>query len=169
MPPLLSTLVLIGATLAMGLTAGLFYGFACAVMPGLRTADDHTFVRAVQRINVAILNGWFALGFAGAPLLIASAAALHLPGAAPEVSGWILAALVLDLTVIVITMRVNVPMNDELAKVACSAGAAELAAARRRFEARWVRWNGIRAVVSTAAAACLVIALFRYGGVAVIA
>jgi hypothetical protein len=36
-------------------------------MPGLRRTDDRTFVDAMQSINVAIINGWFALSFAGAP------------------------------------------------------------------------------------------------------
>ncbi|ASO18202.1 putative membrane protein [Actinoalloteichus hoggarensis] len=165
MPPL-STLALVGATLTTALTAGLFYGFACAVMPGLRTADDRTFVHAMQRINVAILNGWFALGFAGAPLLTASAAAVHLADDPSAASGWLLAALALNLMVIMITLLVNVPMNDELARVDGSSPAAELTAARSRFEARWARWNVVRAVVSTSAAGCLVIALIHYGGTA---
>lgn len=44
--------------------AGLFYAFAVSVMPGLRTADDQTFIDAMQRINVP-LNG--ALAAAGPP------------------------------------------------------------------------------------------------------
>ena len=40
---------------------------------------------------------------------------------------------------------------------------AALAAVRSRFdEARWVRWNNVRAVASTAALACLAWALAEY-------
>ncbi|WP_449064522.1 hypothetical protein [Planomonospora algeriensis] len=70
--------VLIGSTVSMGLMAGLFYAFAVAVMPGLGRSGDRTFVEAMQRINVAILNGWFAAAFVGAALLTAVAGLLHL-------------------------------------------------------------------------------------------
>jgi uncharacterized membrane protein len=46
----------------------------CSVMPGLRRTDDRTFVSAMQRINVAILNGWFMLSFFGALVVMAVAA-----------------------------------------------------------------------------------------------
>ena len=55
----LRPLLLLGATITMGLTAGAFAVFAHAVMPGLRSTDDHTFVAAFQSIDRAIINPWF--------------------------------------------------------------------------------------------------------------
>jgi uncharacterized membrane protein len=52
----LDDVVLVAATVTMGLIAGLFYAYACSVMLGLRQTDARTFVYAMQRINVAILN-----------------------------------------------------------------------------------------------------------------
>ena len=44
---------------------------------------------------------------------------------------------------------------------------ADLAAVRERFgEAKWIRWNIVRAVMSTAAFGCLTWALVLYGRVA---
>ena len=57
---------LVAATMTTGLMAGLFYAFACSVMLGLNRTDDRTFVGAMQRINVAILNAWFLVSFVGA-------------------------------------------------------------------------------------------------------
>lgn len=157
---------LIAATVTMGLMAGLFYAFAIAVMPGLARSGDRTFVEAMQRINVAILNGWFAVGFGGALVFTALAAALHLGRDARPVLPWIVAALLLYGAALLITFVVNVPLNDALA------GAGEpdrmgdvtrLAAVRERFEARWVRWNAARALVCTAALACLAWALVLHG------
>jgi uncharacterized membrane protein len=147
----------------MGLAAGLFYTFACAVMPGLRGTDPRTFVEAMQRINVAILNGWFALSFVGALVLTALAAALHLPANGRAVLPWILAALVLYALVLVITMAVNVPLNDALVAAGDPDRIADLAEVRRRFEVPWVRWNLVRAVTSTAAFGCLAWALALHG------
>ena len=68
------------ATVTMGLMAGLFSAFAYSVMPGLGQTDGRTFVDAMQRINVAILNGWFFIIFIGAMVFTALAGVLHLRG-----------------------------------------------------------------------------------------
>ena len=46
----LLTSMLSVATVTNGLLAGAFFVFSCAVVPGLRRVDDHTFVRAFQTI-----------------------------------------------------------------------------------------------------------------------
>ena len=158
----LRSAALLAATVTMGLSAGLFYTYACSIMRGLRICDDRTFVVMMQRFNVTILNGWFAIGFAGALLLTLLAAALHL-----AVGGAVLAstvgALVLYGAVIVITGTVNVPLNNALDAAGEPADAADAAVTRARFETRWVRWNVARAVLSTAALACLAWALALHG------
>lgn len=62
-----------------------------------------------------------------------------------------------------ITFAVNVPLNDELAVAGKPGYIAGPAAVRERFEATWVRWNLVRAVVSTAAFGCPAWALALYG------
>jgi uncharacterized membrane protein len=157
--PQIRTVTLIAATIATGLVAGLFYAYACSVMPGLARADDRTFVEAMQQINVAILNGWFGAGFGGAPLLIAVAAALQLPAGGRRALPWIVAALLLYAVMLVITFTVNVPLNDQLAATAHGGPDAALAQVRQQFEARWVPWNVARATSSAAAFGCLTWAL----------
>ncbi|MDJ1135033.1 DUF1772 domain-containing protein [Streptomyces iconiensis] len=155
---------LMAAVLATGLSAGLYYGFACAVMPGLRRAGDRTFVEAMQRINTAILNGWFLLLFLGSLLLTLISGGLHLAeGGGHGALPWIGAGAVLYAGVLGLTFRVNVPLNDALDAAGLPADEAALAAVRERFEDAWVRWNTVRAVVNTAAFACLAWALVRYG------
>nr|WP_258545355.1 hypothetical protein [Micromonospora provocatoris] len=84
-------LTLVGATVGAGLMAGLFAAFAYAVMPALRGADDRTFVDAMQRINVTIVNGWFLPAFLGTPVLAALAAVLAWRGSARPALPWIVA------------------------------------------------------------------------------
>jgi uncharacterized membrane protein len=158
---------LLAATVTMGLAAGLFYAFSIAVMPGLARVGDRAFVEAMQRINVAILNGWFALGFVGAPLFTALAAALSLGAGGRRALPWIAAALVLYGAALVITFRVNVPLNDALVAAGEPDRIADPAAVRGGFEASWVRWNAARTVASTAALACLAWALVLEGRQAV--
>ena len=146
------TAALVAAVLTNGLTAGLFAAYSYAVMPGLGRSGDATFVEAMRHMNAAIVNGWFGVCFGGAVLFAVLAAGLHLgrPGLV-----WIVAGLVLYLAVLVVTFRVNVPLNDALA----AAGDADPAAVRARFERTWVQWNVVRAVLSTGAFGCLVGAL----------
>ncbi|WP_225918683.1 anthrone oxygenase family protein [Actinocatenispora comari] len=146
------------ATLGFGLMAGLFYAFAVAVMPALRGAADRTFVDVMQRINTAILNRWFLSVYVGVLLPAVAAAALHVPAGGRAVLPWVLAGLLLYLVMFLITGGVNVPLNN---KLDAAGDPADPAAVRRAFEGVWVRWNVVRALTSTGAFACLVVALVR--------
>jgi uncharacterized membrane protein len=155
---------LIVATMAMGIMTGVFQLYAYAVMPGLGRTDDRTFVGAFQSIDRAIINPLFMATFLGALLVTALAAALGLGAEGRPALPWIVAALVLYLVVFVITIGINVPLNDGLKAAGAPDRIADLAAVRERFnEARWVRWNVVRAVLTTAAFACLAWALVLYG------
>jgi uncharacterized membrane protein len=145
----LASAALIAATICTGLMAGLFAGFAFAVMPGLRRTDARTFVDAMRQINAAILNAWFALPFAGALVLSALAAALQLASGEGATLGWTAAGLLLYVATLAVTFRVNVPLNDALAAEG----------RRERFERPWVRANIVRALTCTAALGCLAGAL----------
>ncbi len=154
---------LVAATMTMGIAAGLFYWFASAVMPGLGRSTDRTFIEAMQRINVAILNGWFAVGFLGAFVFTTLAAVLHIPTDGRSVLPWIVAALVLYGAVLLVTFVANVPLNNELVAAGEPDHIADLTAVRERFEAAWVHWNTVRAVTSTAAFGCLAWSLVLFG------
>ncbi|MFC0505657.1 DUF1772 domain-containing protein [Micromonospora costi] len=161
----LRTLSLLAATVTMGLMAGLFAAFAYSVMPGLSRADDRTLVVAMQRINESILNGWFFVCFFGALLLTAVAAGLHLGAGWRGALPWIVAALVLYLVVLVVTMAANVPLNDALARAGDPDRLTEIAAVRDRFAPAWIRWNLLRAAASTAGFGLLTWALVLHGRV----
>lgn len=160
---------LLAAVVVTGLSAGLYYGFACAVMPGLRAADDRVFVETMRRVNGAILNGWFMALFLGSLVLILLSGGLHLAdggdGGTRGTVPWIGAAAVLYVVVLVVTFKGNVPLNDALEAAGTPVDAEALAAVRERFEDTWVRWNLVRTVANTAAFGSLAWALARYGGV----
>ncbi|MEV6831076.1 anthrone oxygenase family protein [Amycolatopsis sp. NPDC051102] len=150
----MSTVVLVAALVAAGLVAGLFYAYACSVMPGLARGDDRTFVVGMRGINVAIVNPVFMVTFLGAPLLAGVAVFLN-PGPRP----WVIAGFVLLVAMVVLTGVVHIPLNDAL-----DGGGDDYAAVRARFEAVWVRWNVVRALVSTAGFGCLVAAVLTGRG-----
>ncbi|GIG00578.1 anthrone oxygenase family protein [Catellatospora citrea] len=156
--------VLVAATVTMGIMAGVFGLYSHTVMPGLRRTDDRTFVAAFQSLDRAIINPWFMLGgFLGALGFTAASVALLFGPGSPALS-WTIAALVLYLVVFVITIAVNVPMNNALKAAGDPDEIADLAGVRARFdEAKWSRWNHVRTVATTAALICLAVALLHYG------
>ena len=105
MSDVLREVVLIAATMTMGLMAGVFGIYSNAIMPGLRRTDDRTFVAAFQSIDRAIINPAFMATFLGALALTALAALLHLTGDGRSILPWTAAAFVLYLLVFVITIR----------------------------------------------------------------
>jgi len=160
-----STLVraatLMGATMTMGLIAGIFAVFAHTIMPGLHKTDDRTFVAAFQQIDRAIVNPWFmTTAFLGALVFtlvagIANRGTSALP--------WIAAAFGLYLVAVVVTMAINVPLNDTI-KAAGDPNHIDVTLVRARFdEARWGVWNLLRVATSTAAFGLLAWALVLCG------
>ena len=158
---MISAITLIAATVTMGFAAGVFVLFAHTIMPGLRTADDRTFVDAFQHLDRAIVNPWFmATAFLGA-LVCTVAAALANRGT--SAMSWIIAALVLYVAAVVITVAVHLPLNDAI-KAAGDPGRIDVALVRQRFrESRWAAWNLVRVATTTPAFGFLAWALVLYG------
>lgn len=154
---------LLAATLATGLYAGQFYTFAVPVMPGLGQVDDHTFVEAMQQINLAVENGWFMIVFLGAPALSALTVALHLGPSHRRTLPWTAAGFVLAVSALIITVVVHLPLTTAINTAGDPDRITDLAGLRAGFEATWVPWNVARAVTSVGAFACLIWAVVLHG------
>ena len=152
---------LIAATMTTGLVAGVYAIYANAFMPGLAKTDDKTFVRAFQAIDRAIINPVFlGLGFVGALFFTLLAGLLQLK---EDALPWIAVAFALYLITMIITIAVNVPLNDAL-KAAGDPETVDVAAVRAAFdESRWRAFNLIRVVLSILAFGLLAYALVLTG------
>ncbi len=149
-----SSVILVAATCLTGLSAGLFATFSYAVMPGLRRTDDDAFVSAMRGINVAIINPLFALVFVGSA---AATTASLVVGWDEPTRAWVAAGLAAYVVGgFVVTGAVNVPLNDAL-----ESGVDDPRQLRRSFESRWVAWNHVRSVLTSAAFVCLVVAALK--------
>jgi uncharacterized membrane protein len=157
--------VLLPATVTMGLMAGFFGDWAHTIMPGLQKMDDRTFVGAFQAFNQAIMDSaGFMIVFVGALVLTGVAAVLHLRAADRSPLPWVTVAFGFYLATVVITMAVHLPLNDGLMAAGDPDRIADLAAVRDAFqETRWVAWNTVRAVATLAAFGCLTWALVLHG------
>jgi uncharacterized membrane protein len=158
----LQTATLLTATITTALIAGLFFAYSCSVMPGLARSSDRTLVETMQNINRAILNPWFLLPFVGSIPLIALAAVLAWFGQGRPALAWVIAALVVYVVAFLMTMVVNVPLNNDLDAAGDPDHIADLAAVRERFEDRWVMWNILRTLAHTVAFGLLAWALVMH-------
>lgn len=153
---------LMGATITMGLVAGVFDLYAHTIMPGLKKTDDRTFVGAFQAIDRAIINPWFLGGSFLAALVFLLVATITNVGR--DALPWIVVALVLYVVAFVITIAVNVPLNDAIKAAGKPDQIANLAEVRARFdETKWAAWNLVRVFTSTIAFGLLAWALVLHG------
>lgn len=152
---------LVVANLATGLAAGVFALYAHTIMPGLRRTDDHTFVAAFTAIDRAIINPWFmTTTFLGAGVATTIAAYVNRGHSAGRL---MLAAVAFYAVAVVITIAVHVPLNDAIKAAEPSSPLPDAGVVRQRFhEGRWVSWNLVRFVASSAAFVTTAIALVTH-------
>jgi uncharacterized membrane protein len=92
------------------------------------------------------------------------AAVLYFRHDGRSVLPWVITAFVLYLVVVITTVAVHVPLNDDIKAAGDPERIADLAAVREQFhETRWVAWNVVRAIATTVAFACLAWALVLHG------
>jgi uncharacterized membrane protein len=128
---------------------------------GLGELDDAGYIAAMQAINDRIPNGLFVVSFAGAPVLLLAATALHARARSPRLAPLALATVLVVAGGLCVTFFANVPLNDELATVRPTAPPDVLAQARAGYEDAWNAWNTVRVLTCTAALACAGWALRR--------
>lgn len=143
--------VLALATLSTGLVAGVYYGFSVAVNPAFARLPDAQYIRAMQEINDAIQNPFFAASFFGAPLLLVLATGLYARGVHGQQFGLVLAAtLVFWVGSLGVTVGGNIPLNEQLASYTPGT-AASAATIRQQFAQPWNCWHQMRTVASVVA------------------
>jgi uncharacterized membrane protein len=156
--------VLMPATITMGLTAGVFGDWAHTVMRGLDTTDDRTFVRAFQALDQAITDPLSMLTLMGALVLSGIAAVLYLRDDDHSVLPWVVAAFGLYLAAVVITMAIHEPLNEKIRDAGDPDSITNPEAVRDALnETRWVAWHIVRTIATIAAFVCLAWALVLHG------
>lgn len=135
------------AVLFTGAIFGFFFAWVCSTMWGLDAAPPQVAIAAMQAMNASVRNAVFAPAFFGTPvvLLIAGVANWTIR---PAAYAFLTAALVYLLGGLVLTMLVNVPMNEALAQVSVPDDPQQAAAIWADYSPRWQVWNQIRAVAS---------------------
>lgn len=154
---LLDTVTILAA-LGAGLMAGTFFAFSAFVMAALGRIANPEGMRAMQSINVTVLNPWFFAAFFGTAVLSVVLLGAALFGAGGAAAAWLIAGSVLYLAgCIGVTVAGNVPLNNRLA--AADADSADGAALWARYLRVWTAWNHVRTIACLAATAAFVLAV----------
>ncbi|MBZ4187761.1 DUF1772 domain-containing protein [Niabella beijingensis] len=154
---ILDKILFFTALLLVALMAGLFFSFSVSVTQGLGKLDNLNYLRAMQHINREILNPVFLLCFTGAPFALIGATITKFIYHRELFVFMTGITLLYIIGVFLVTMLANVPLNNYLAALHLDQlSAAELEAARSKFEQSWNRFNHIRTVFSIAACALLI-------------
>ena len=139
----------IAGAVSAAVFGGMMFAFSNFVIRAFTRVPASEAIRAMQAINRTVINPVFLLLFVGPGLLGVVVTAPAVWAGQVDV-GWVLATWFYCVGVIAVTITVNVPLNDALAKLdADRPDAAEL---WRRYAVRWVRYNHVRSVAAVAAA-----------------
>lgn len=131
------------AALASGIVGGVFYAFSTFVMGALARLPAPEGVRAMQSINIVVINPAFLGVFVGAAVLalvLGGYAAMHLyaPGASLAFAG----CVAYFAGTFVVTMACNVPLNNALA--AADPSHVDTAMLWAKYVRDWTFWNHVR-------------------------
>lgn len=144
--------------LGCGLIAGAFFAFSSFVMGALARIPLPEGIRAMQSINIVVINPVFLGVFLGTAILCLVLAIFSLlnwnePGAV-----WLLAGCLLYFFgTFVVTMAFNVPLNNALAAV--DPASADGAGVWENYLNVWTMWNTVRTLASLAAMTTLIVGL----------
>ena len=163
MDPLYVTLIL--SILFCSLVAGLLFGFAIVVMPGIAKLTDKEYLLAFKHMDGIIQNDQplFILVWAGSILSVIVTFVLGVMNLNGTQTYLISAASVLYLLGVQLpTFRFNIPLNNSLQSLDIETlKETEVALFRSDFEAPWNRWNRFRTVNAIVTVSIFLLVLFR--------
>lgn len=135
--------------LLSGAIFGFFYAWICSTMWGLDAMDPRGAIAAMQAMNASVRNAVFAPAFFGTPfVLFATGGLAWMLGTRAAALAFLAGGAVYLFGGMVLTITVNVPMNEALAAVQIPEtreAAAEIWAA---YSPRWQVFNIVRTVAS---------------------
>lgn len=141
---------------------GFFYAWICSTMWGLDAADPRVAIAAMQAMNASVRNVVFAPAFFGTPVVLLITTIVLAANAQRRAMPWFAAATILSaLLGVVLTMAVNVPMNEELAQVIVPDDIDAARAIWLAYSPGWQFWNQMRTIATGVAVLCIGVGMMR--------
>lgn len=143
------TILIMLSLIASAAIFGFFYAWVCSTMWGLDATDPRVAIQAMQAMNASVRNPVFAPAFFGTPVLLFLSAVVlwhHNRRASATLFG--LSSVIYLCLGMILTMAVNVPMNEALAQTPVPD---DIDAARQiwlNYSPDWQFWNQFRTIAS---------------------
>ena len=154
----LTTALLWFLAIGCGLIGGLYFAFSTFIIAALARIAEPAGIAAMQSINDVILHSLFMPIFFGTTIAGLALAVLALFDWATQGSlAMLIGGILYVVTMFVVTMVFNVPLNNALA--ASDSGSAGARATWARYQKDWTVWNHVRTIGSLAASVLFVYAL----------
>ena len=148
------------------LVAGLLFGFAVVVMPGIAKLTDKEYLLAFKHMDGIIQNNQplFILVWAGSILSIIITLILGIMNlGGTQIYLMVFASILYLFGVQLPTFRFNIPLNNSIQHLDIeSLEESEAKSSRVDFEIPWNRWNKIRTVNAILSVSMLLLLLIRY-------
>lgn len=152
------------AILLSGAIFGFFYAWVCSTMWGLDGADPKVAIAAMQAMNGSVRNAVFAPAFFFTPFALWLVAGLSI-FAKNKPSAYLFgsAGIIYMLFGLMLTMSINVPMNNDLALVAIPEASADAQTLWDEYSSKWQFWNITRTIFSGIALLLASLGLYKLG------
>ncbi len=156
----LRTMVLLGAVILTGLSAGLFFAWSVSVIPGTKQLGDRPYLETMLYINRGILNPAFFTVFFGSVVLLSIASIFEFHSN-KVVFGLMLSSSIIYLFgTVIVTGLGNVPLNNQLDVLnIAELGSAKMAQFRMFYETNWNKLHLVRTVFAILSFSMVVLAL----------
>lgn len=142
---------------------GFFYAWVCSTMWGLDSTDPRVAIKAMQAMNASVRNPIFAPAFFGTSFALWGAAVLVWTlNARRSALLFAVAGGVYFAFGLVLTMAVNVPMNEALALIDVPEVIDEAKSIWLAYSDKWQVWNITRTVASGIAFAIALLGVFAF-------
>ncbi|EDY81786.1 hypothetical protein VDG1235_1404 [Verrucomicrobiia bacterium DG1235] len=154
----------IASLLGSALVGGIFFAFSSFVMKALKRIPSAEGIRAMQSINVVVINPAFLGLFMGTAVLSLALIAAVILGYSTEsfetLPHWfMIGAIHYFVGTFLVTIAGNVPLNNRLAQSNADTGNAQ--SLWKTYLKRWTLFNHIRTTSATIAAFCFIIGLLQ--------
>ena len=157
-------LTLLVSIIFCSLVAGLLFGFAIVVMPGIANLSDKEYLLAFKYMDGVIQNNQplFVLVWAGSILSVILTLVLGILNLDDEKLYLLIgAASVYLIGVQLPTFRFNIPLNNELQNLDIEdLEETQAKTSRTKFETSWNRWNRIRTINGIVAVSMFLLLLY---------
>lgn len=159
----IKSIVLFGAVVLTGLSAGFFYAWSVSVIPGTQKVVNVTYLETMQSINQAIINPAFFIIFFGSLLFLSISSVYQFNTSNTTFWFMLMASVFYLIGTVGVTALGNVPLNNQLAALnLIEMSPQKLLEFRNFYENNWNRLHLIRTIFAVGSFVLSVLAVFTH-------